>query len=384
MSGHAGHQLRLTALRSRTRPQLRPQYGKYLQHEFAPRIAPQAGLAGQRRPFSVADGASGLLRCSEWLITNTHDITGAPWSVSIPLAALIVSAAVRAPLSLYSHQKARKRAKLGPLIQAQTAMIGLGLRKKAVPDLRKKVVEVMKKRSKKLAETFAGSERGSIIGGLLTLPIFVSNLEVIRRMCGGPRGLFGRLVFGASGADGPADPATAAATMSAEGISASTPFAADMAEAAVASHRDVISDISVEPTFATEGCLWFPNLLESDPLHILPFALSAILVAHMIPGTSAARRELIGLSPVAGDKHAVMMGQTGKRRALQRTMLILAFAMGPITMDMPAALHLYWLSSAGFSLAVTKGLRRALPIPKNTVRPCQGMEMPLLRPKPVV
>lgn len=376
MSGHLSHQLRLST--SRIRPQFRLQHANSSQHGFIFRTQPP--IPGQRRNFSGADVAHTLLRSSEWLITGIHHVTGTPWFVSIPLVALVIGACLRAPLTFYSHRMACKRAKLGPLIQAQTAMIGLGLRKKAVPNLREKVASLMAERSRTLMRTFAGSERNSVYGGLLSLPIFVSNVEVIRRMCGGPLGILGRLGFGFSAGDA-THTGTTTTTDFAEAVSTTTISATELGEVTAAIPSDVQFSIPVEPTFATEGCLWFPNLLESDPLHVLPLAVSAMLVANMIPENSAARRELFGLSPVVGDKHAVLLGQSRKRRAFQRSMLILAFAIGPITMDLPAAVHLYWFSSAAFSLAVSKGMRRAMPIPKNTVKPCQGMEIPLVLPK---
>lgn len=314
----------------------------------------------------MADGVNGLLRCSEWLITTSHHLTGAPWFLSIPLAALVVGAAFRLPLMLYSHQRARKRAILVPLMQAKVAMIAQGMRRKAVPNLREAVAQVMKERSKVLLEAFAKNERYSIVGGLLTIPVFLSNLEVLRRMSGGPKGFIGTLIFDESDAEGSTD--TVAAAMSADAV----PTAG----------ATVIDPISIEPTFASEGCLWFPDLLQSDPLHILPFALSVILVAQMIPHTPAAWRELMGLSPIGGDENSVTMRRSGKARAFRRSILVVAVAIWPLTMDMPAALHLYWLSSAGFSLAVSRALKTAFPIPKQTVTPCRGMEVPLLRPKP--
>lgn len=376
MSGHMRHQLRLTA--SWIRPyHLRPQHTNFFQHEWMTRTQPRT--PSQRRNFSGADVAHTLLRSSEWLITNIHQVTGTPWCVSIPLAAIVVGVCLRAPLTFYSHRMACKRAKLGPLIQAQTAMIGLGLRRKAVPNLRKRVASLMAERSRTLMRAFAGSERKSLLGGLVTLPVFVSNVEVIRRMCAGPLGLLGNLVFGRSTGEATH---TGMPTESTEPLSAVTTSATELGEAAASIPRDTGFSIPVESTFATEGCLWFPNLLESDPYHVLPFAVSALLVANMIPDSLAARRELFGLAPIAGDKHAVIMGQSNKRRAFQRTMLLVAFAIGPITMDLPAAVHLYWLSSAGFSLAVSKSMKRAMPIPKNTIKPCRGMEIPLLMPKP--
>lgn len=322
----------------------------------------------------MADIAGGLLKTSEFLVTNIHEVTGTPWFISIPLVALVVSATIRTPLTLYSHSMARKRARLMPLIQAQTAMTALGLRKKSVPNLREMVSKAMKKRTKDTLEAFAISERTSIVGGLLSLPLFVSNIEVIRRMCGGPKGVLGTLLFGAPGAG----TTEATTTESAEAVPASS----TLAEVPSPTDLSNLPALSLDPTFATGGCLWFPDLLTSDPYHILPFAVSAVLTLHMIPGTSAARRELFGLRPVAGDGNAILHGQTRGRRAFQRMMLIMALAVGPITMDMPVALHLYWLASAGFSLVVSRGIKMVMPLPKNTIKPCRGLEVPLLRPKP--
>ncbi|KAF3766509.1 hypothetical protein M406DRAFT_339700 [Cryphonectria parasitica EP155] len=386
MSGHVGHKIRLSALR--IRPQVwQNSSGKCLHyHEPHSTLHPTTRLqrTGQRRHFGGADIAGGLLRGSEYLVTNIHELTGTPWFISIPLVALVVSAAIRTPLTLYTHHMARRRANLLPLIQAQTALIGLGLRKKAVPNLRDRVRQLMKKQTKDLFGVFAINQRNSILGGLLSLPIFLSNLEVIRRMCGGPRGLLGNLMFRSSNRDITTQEVTEATQpvpIPASSVDLSS-SATDLSQATVSVSPDALASISMEPSFATGGCLWFPDLLVSDPYHVLPIAVSAVLVLHMIPETTAARRELFGLSPVAGDKNASLLGQTRGRRAFQRTMLIMALAIGPITMDMPAALHLYWLSSASFSLAVSKGIKVLLPIPKHTIKPCRGMEMPLLKPKP--
>lgn len=367
MSGHVGRQIRLSALR--TRPQawhstLRgPQYEPLA---FSTRT--NLPFGGQRRQFSAGDVAGGLLKSSEFLITNIHEVTGTPWFISIPLVAIVVGTTIRLPLSLYTHQMARKRASLVPLIQAETAMVGLGLRKKAASDLMGTVRKAMKKRTKNLFATFAINERNSVFGGLLSLPIFVSNIEVLRRMCGGPRGLLGSLIFSSSTS------ATAAKTTS----GASTAVAADLS-----STTDLASAATpLDPSLATGGCLWFPDLLVPDPYHILPMAVSAVLVMHTIPDNWAATRELFGLSPVAGNKNAVLFGQNRTRRIIQRTMLVASLAIGPVTMDLPCALHVYWLASASFSLAVRKAINYFLPLPKQTVRPCRGHEMPLLRPKP--
>ncbi|ROV92544.1 hypothetical protein VMCG_08945 [Cytospora schulzeri] len=390
MSGHVGHQLRLSA--SRLSTQVRPRSGLQNGSHFLTSRIQLRNTPGQRRHFGISDAAGTLLKGSELLVTSVHDLTGAPWFISLPMVALAVSATIRIPLTLYSHSLRRRRTKLLPLIQAQYAQIGLGLRRKSVPNLRDRVLKAVKKRSKATFKVFAIDDTKSIWGGLLSLPIFLSNLEVIRRMCGGPRGLIGNLLHGWEGKDTATTMPTS--TVAAEAASGSTSVSGDaisvidvpspngMGELATTTTSDVLSSISMEPTFATGGCLWFPNLLVPDPYHVLPFAVSALLLAHMIPETTAERRALFGLKPLAAKANTMSVGgQSRMWRALQKSLVIMALAIGPVTMDMPAALHLYWMASVGCSLAVTKGVKKLMPISKSSVKPCTGLEVPLLRPK---
>ncbi|KAH8768922.1 hypothetical protein F5883DRAFT_63828 [Diaporthe sp. PMI_573] len=384
MSGHVGHQLRFAA--TRIRPHLHPQL-------FPSRI--RLSAASQRRNFGAADAAGYLLKGSELLITSIHEVTATPWFISLPLVAVVVSIVIRVPMNLYSNSVQRRKAKLGPLVQAQYAQIGLGLRRKAVPNVMERVTKAVKTRSKKMFEAFAVHETRSIWGGLISLPIFLSNLEVIRTMCGGPRGLLGSLLYGWQGRDASgttaSDTATAGATASSttpntslESSAAEIPSSTNISDlASSTTSPEILSPLTLEPSFSTGGCLWFPDLLVPDPYHILPFAVSGLLLMHLIPETEAELRSLFGMRPAAGSRRIVIAGARSRGSlALRRALMVLALAIGPVTMDLPVALHLYWASSVGCSLVVTKGIRRLLPIPRVPVKPCSGLEVPLLRPKP--
>lgn len=308
----------------------------------------------------------------------------------------MVSAIIRVPLTLYTHSTQRKKAKLAPLIYAQYAQIGLGLRRKAVPNLRERLTKAVKSRSKKMFTAFAINESRSFWGGLISLPIFLSNLEVIRTMCGGPRGLLGSVLYGWQGRDAATTvPSDTAATGAAASSTASTfspgppvadlPSPTDATElASSTTSPEVLNPLTLDPTFATGGCLWFPDLLVPDPYHILPFAVSGLLLVHLIPETEAELRNLFGMRPPAGSRNSIVIAGARSRgsMALRRALMVLALAIGPATMDMPVALHLYWASSVGCSLIVTKGIRRLLPIPKLPVKPCMGLENPIIRPRP--
>lgn len=390
MSGTVGRQLRLSATR------IRPRLGQHLQHEphlytlnFPSRL--RLSAATQRRNFGAADAAGYLLKGSELLVTGVHEVTATPWFISLPLVAVVVSVVIRTPLTLYTHSMQRKKAKLSPLIQAQYAQIGLGLRRKAVPNVMERVTKAVKKRSKKMFTALAVNETRSFWGGLISLPVFLSNLEVIRTMCGGPRGLLGSLLYGWQGRNATAasssDPAAPTApNTSLEPPVADLPSPTGISELATSTPTapEVLSPLTLEPSFATGGCLWFPDLLVPDPYHVLPFAVSGLLLLHLIPETEAELRSLFGMRPPAGSRrNIVIAGGAGRgARAFRRALMVLALVIGPATMDMPVALHLYWASSIGCSLLVTKGVRRLLPIPKVPVKPCSGLEIPLLRPKP--
>lgn len=395
MSGQAGRQLRLTATR------IRPHLGQRLQHEphFHPHIFPsrtRLSAASQRRNFGAADGVGYLLKGSELLITSVHEVTATPWFISLPLVAVLVSAIIRVPLTLYTNSVQRRKAKLGPLVQAQYAQIGLGLRRKAVPNVMERVTKAVKKRSKKMFTAFAVNESRSLWGGLISLPVFLSNLEVIRTMCGGPRGLLGSLLYGWQGRDAAAktssNTAAAGATVSPttshtslEPPPVEIPSSTDISElASSATSPEVLNPLTLEPSFATGGALWFPDLLVPDPYHILPFAVSGLLLMHLVPETEAELRSLFGMRPPAGARNNIVVagGRSRGSLALRRALMVMALAIGPVTMDMPVALHLYWASSVGCSLVVTKGVRRLLPIHRVPVKPCSGLEIPLMRPKP--
>lgn len=392
-----GPQLRLSATR------IRPHLGQRLQHEshvhshiFPSRV--RLCAANQKRNFGAADAAGYLLKGSELLITGVHEVTATPWFISLPLVAVVVSATIRTPLTLYSNSVQRRKAKLYPLIQAQYAQIGLGLRRKAVPNVMERVTKAVKTRSKKMFTAFAVNETRSIWGGLISLPIFLSNLEVIRTMCGGPRGLLGSLLYGWQGRD--AAPTTASntttttsaaassttPTTSPEASAAGLPSPTDISELASATTTspEVLNPLTLEPSFASGGCLWFPDLLAPDPYHILPFAVSGLLLMHLIPETEAELRSLFGMRPKDGSRRNIVIagGRSRGSMALRRLLMVTALAIGPVTMDMPVALHLYWAASVGCSLVVTKGVRRLLPVPRVPVKPCAGLEIPLIRPKP--
>lgn len=156
---------------------------------------------------------------------------------------------------------------------------------------------------------------------------WLAGTETVRRTCGGGVGLLGS-VFGRDGS----------------GTEGSIVGAA--ADAAVDA-----ATIVVDPSLSTGGLLWFPDLLSPDPLHVLPLAFSALLLLNAWPRDAETLRRVfaVGSSSSVGAGAASPSASLLARLALRRTLLLLAIAAGPVTMHLPAAMHVFWVGSAGWA-----------------------------------
>ena len=107
--------------------------------------------------------------------------------------------------------------------------------------------------------------------------------------------------------------------------------------------------IPMEPSLATEGMLWFDNLMIPDL--ILPFALSGISFAMFsyIRGLA-----LVGCNP-EGVRTAPSWNLS-KRKYL----LLAALVVGPATLMFPSAMLLYWISSSLAAVTLDE-VRKRLP-----------------------
>ncbi|KAK4455108.1 mitochondrial inner membrane protein OXA1L [Podospora aff. communis PSN243] len=320
-----------------------------------------------RRPFSAVSALETTLTTTQHLFTELHNITGTPWYLTIPLIALSINLVTRFPLSIYARRVAVRRAKLTPLFQAWAIKHARDITfepKFAVSQKARhaEIASRTKQTGKRIFKAW-GVQRFKDFSPLGFFPVWLLGIESIRRLCGGPRGLIGTLVLGP-------DEATTTATGDAISASSDPADAASVAEIT----QDIVSS-GADPSLATGGCLWFPDLMVADPLHILPLALSAVLVLHILPKSQAGIQRVFGL-----DRTSNQVVESQNPQRLTRAFLIMAVAIGPVTMDLPAALHLYWLSSATLTLIQTEVLAKLMPIPKQKVNPCSNNESIYLRP----
>jgi inner membrane protein COX18 len=122
--------------------------------------------------------------------------------------------------------------------------------------------------------------------------------------------------------------------------------------------------LGFEPSLSTGGCLWFPDLTVADPLHVMPAMLSAVLLINLMPKSMAQFKQLINMTPSPAQEANPWSFR------LRRAMMILAMAVGPLTIHLPAAIHLYWISSTLFSMALTRIVDRLKPIRPFQLKPC--------------
>jgi inner membrane protein COX18 len=248
-----------------------------------------------------------------------HSITCLPWAYTIPIAALTIRTAFVLPVTYYSRRNAQKQATLTPLISAWQH----SLRKEAIEEVGHlgpvmAQSTLLKKTRQKRSEIYHTFNCGQWKAGLLPLvqiPVWLMAIETLRRMCGKEAGLLG-MAAGLFRGDEPTN----------------------MVE----------TGLPIEQSFATEGALWFPDLLAPDPHMVLPFMLSGAI--------------LLNLSNA--NEHTVW------QKRIVRSLKLVGLALGPLTLQFPSALLIYWISSSMLAYTQSVVLDRVMPI-KSPVVPCK-------------
>ena len=255
------------------------------------------------------------------LFDTLHASTGLPWAYSIPLAALTIRTTLILPISIYSRRVIQKQASLTPLVQSwqhvlrqrtmhESAHLGPHAVQRAL------LLRIRRKRSEIYARW--GCPVWKTLLPLAQLPVWVTAVEAVRAMCGTGVGLLGMVMRTENSAD---------------------------------AVSDGIREAMMEPSFATEGALWFPDLLVPDPYLVLPFMLSGVVLLNLTNSRASAA------------------GQSAWQRGLQRSLKAVALLLGPLTLQMPSAVLVYWISSSMFAYLQSVALDKAMPMPPR-VKPC--------------
>lgn len=262
-------------------------------------------------------------------LTGLHTFTGLPWAATLPLAGFIVRSFMIAPLSYYSEIIRLRRRALQPLQYAWLHFF----RRKTLEDhaalgpakcnrlsnklFSAKKAELNKRHGTQLWKGFVP---------YFQIPIFLVIIETLRKMCGTEAGVLGLLVKSFSGSG----------------------------ETATPEDSDHVF-VPTEQSFAMEGALWFPNLLVPDPISILPFALSGSLLANVFYHMRQAKSSNIW------------------QRMINNILITMAFAIGPLTLQVPSAMLIYWISSSTIALGHSIALNWYIPRPPQ-ILPCKPRE----------
>jgi inner membrane protein COX18 len=350
------------------------------------------GLPGSRRNFSLAQSIDAAVSEAAQLMTSLHAATGTPWYITIPLAALAVNICIRLPVTIYTRTLEQKRAPLSPLIIAWQSK---HIRDSAHENPVSQPSELRQIAEKRLAKTRRrifrdhGLQQWKVyyLGPLSALPFFLTTIQGVRRLCGAEGGILGMFtnplpVFRAwmSGTEGVVGETTSAATASsADGTMLSTDLApVDIqpvtATASAATHAPLGADLlGYDPSLSTGGCLWFPDLTVADPLHVLPIMLSGVVLWVVLPKNMKNVRALLDTGRGVTQSWQIR---------LQRALVVMALVMGPLTWQLPAAMHLYWISSMLMANTMGEIVRWKMPLPKQTIQPARGREIHIIYPPP--
>ncbi|KAK4162182.1 hypothetical protein QBC43DRAFT_79409 [Cladorrhinum sp. PSN259] len=323
-----------------------------------------------KRSFSLAAPVEAAISQTEHLLSYMHAATGTPWYITIPLFALVFGI-VRLPTTIYLAKRAAKARKLLPLSRANAVASNKAImhrlphagfigHSKAV----KSFGEEQKQRLKRFNKEWALQPWKVFLAQAFPLPIWLLGIDAIRRHCGGPAGFLSLL--------------STSARKSAEANSAGAGTAVDTA-VANSQIQDAVVSQGFDPSLMTEGCLWFTDLTVCDPYGVLPFALSALMLFNMKPWRS--------------DRMHVLLGTKAKDASVElpkrwvvvatRSQLLLCLAIGPVTMSLPAAMHLYWLSTLASSSLLQSVISRAVTKASPTIATpewAKGRDEIIIRP----
>lgn len=281
------------------------------------------------RPQFLAEA----ITTSHTLLESLHSVTGLPWAHTLPLFAVALRTTIFLPISIWTRSINQRQVTLSPVIRSWAHT----LRKETIQEVghlgpaasQKRLLIKMRRKRIEIYKRWGCQQWKNFIPAVVQIPVFLTVMESVRRMCGTGQGWLGMMM----GASVPAESASGT-IVTGDGILAPL---------------DTL--IPVDPSLATEGALWFPNLLVADPMLVLPFVLSATILLNIF-----------------GGRRNVALGKWQTR--LRRNLGILGLAIGPIMINVPSALLIYWIGSSMSAYLQAVLLEKFMPI-KLPVEPCK-------------
>ncbi|OAA74810.1 mitochondrial export translocase Oxa2 [Akanthomyces lecanii RCEF 1005] len=285
-------------------------------------ISPPSSCRQQQRRAFINEALTPLVDSTAHVFTSIHN-AGVPWYLTIPLVALGINLSVRLPMQLYMQSLDRKRSAIKPLVVAWS--VRHAGRPFPGPLERKKmhVAKETEKSRKRLYKAWGVPLWKQFIPLSSMLP-FVIVSEALRR-------LSGVSMF---------DSAAAAA---AAGTGAGSEVVAQ------------VSATALDSSLQTGGCLWFTDLIATDPYMGLPFLCSGLLAANLFSRMGIKQwRDTIMERPSV---------DTASQRLLRGLLRLTIFVpLMPLCFTyLPASVFLYWAANFAFQLVNVNFVRRVLP-----------------------
>ncbi|KAI9658542.1 MAG: hypothetical protein M1829_006768 [Trizodia sp. TS-e1964] len=282
---------------------------------FSGHLQPQLPPTPHCRPFHHHPPRQFLdltIQTTYALFQDVHHLAGLPWALTFPLTALLIRTTLILPLHIYARHVQHQQLALQPISQAWRFQFRRTVMREDAwegPEaIEPRLASMARRHQMLLLRRWRSGRWRLFLPAMTGLPIFLVVGETVRRMAGtqsGPLMWLGRL-FGGEDA--------------------------------------VLPRSMVEYGLATEGALWFPDLLVPDPQLVLPFVLSASLMAS---ASMSLRR---------GKKEGVL------QRRVRRSLMTLALVAVPFTMQVPAAMMVYWISTVWVALGHNLLLDRFMPL----------------------
>ncbi|KAL1988206.1 hypothetical protein VTN96DRAFT_736 [Rasamsonia emersonii] len=330
-------------------------------------LCPRATLWSRLRPIISSQTSPRQVRCfhltrpspflnevlqvSSAFLHGVHSVTGLPWVASIPLTALIVRTAVAMPLQIYSKIHARRQRDIYPLVLSwrkhyekiimqqrkerakeryQELILPIQAQSLLRKNVRQKVADLFKRRKVNKYWRFIP---------FLQMPIWLSLMEGLRAMCGNDKSLISYLLTSSS----------------------TTP-------------EQSITSV-LEPSLATEGALWFPDLLAGDPTGVLPITLGLSILLNVSTGWRTPSFGEISDYP----RNEMLQHLTF--RLLKGGMQTLAIYIGlsAYLTGMPAGLMIYWITSTNIATLQSLFLDKYM-FAIKPLKPWTKMYVGILRP----
>ncbi|KAL4868821.1 hypothetical protein BDV12DRAFT_196979 [Aspergillus spectabilis] len=281
-----------------------------------PRILPFQQVRGfhQTRPaLFIAE----VLDVSTSFVQGVHSVSHLPWALSLPLTAFIVRMGVALPLQVFTKVQARKDSDLAPLLMAWRQHYQKEAQRGAASGSQAKhvVTKRLEEQHKALRHRW-GIFRFWRPVNFLQMPVWIAIMESIRAMSGNDRGL--------------------------------VPYLLSRLEPAAAAESNAVY-LAVEPSLATEGALWFPDLLAGDSTGILPALLTVSILVNVRSGWKVPTMKSISDLPRL--EMAKKLSGIGLRVFIQIIALNVGYA--SYMYQMPTALMVYWITSTNIATLQT-------------------------------